>query len=78
MMQLLYFVGISIVGNNILTYAWTYNNIGIVFVILYIQYCEIDDTNTLTEKAYQINDRLDDIPQDRRRILQAVSSWREH
>ena len=39
-----------------------------VFVMLYIQYCGIDDTDTPTEKACQINDGLDATPQDKRII----------
>ena len=40
-------------------------------------YCGIDDTNTSTEKVYQINDGLGDILQDRRNIQCAVLNWRE-
>ena len=42
--------------------------------IVYLNtYCEIDDTDTQTEKAYQINDGLGDTLQDRRSL-----QWRWH
>ena len=36
--------------------------------VVYSIYCGIDDIDTPTEKAYQINDGLDDTPQDKRSI----------
>ena len=41
-------------------------------------YCGIDDTDTQTEKAYQINFGLGDTVQDRRSLQRAVSNRKRH
>ena len=54
-------------GNNywqetIITYSYVYNNAGIfLWCCIFNIDCGIDDTDTDTENAYQINNGLDDI-----------------